>query len=204
MLKTTKNLIGAVIIFVIIIIALLTLKYSTVENYWICKDGQWFKHGNPSTLTPTTSCGIYTITTSIATTTDNIKNDTMIIFVYFPNKLFDSNMVDCSKVFTTERSIIKTSAVGRSALEELFKGPTDQEKEAGYFTTIPEGVKIQKLTIENGVAKVDLSKELEYQVGGSCRVGSIIAEITETLKQFSTVKSVIISIDGRTEDILQP
>ena len=204
MKRITKNLIGAIIIFVIIIIALLALKFSTVEDSWSCINGQWIKHGKPSTSAPTTSCEIFSITTSTPTTADNIEDKTMNIFVFFPNKLFDPNMIDCSKVFTTERSIIKTSTVGRVALEELFKGPTDQEKKAGYFTTIPDGVKIQKLTIENGIAKIDLNEALEYQVGGSCRIGSIISEITETLKQFSTVQKVIISIDGRTEDILQP
>ncbi|MFZ2190325.1 MAG: GerMN domain-containing protein [Candidatus Magasanikiibacteriota bacterium] len=204
MRKITKNLIGAIIIFVIIIIALLTLKYSTIENSWFCKNGQWIKHGKPATSVPTTGCGISTIITSTLITTSTIEKNKMIISVSFPNKIFDPNMIDCSKVFTTERSIIKTPAVGRAALEELFKGPTELEKKAGYFTTIPDGVKIQKLSIVDGVARVDLSKELEYQVGGSCRIGSIIAEITETLKQFSTVQKVIISVDGRTEDILQP
>ena len=33
---------------------------------------------------------------------------------------------------------------------------------------------------------------------------AIRVQITETLEQFPTVDSVIISIDGRTEDILQP
>jgi spore germination protein GerM len=60
------------------------------------------------------------------------------------------------------------------------------------------------LTIEDGVAKVDFNEQLEYEVSGSCRVSAIRAQITETLKQFPTVKEVIISIDGRTEDILQP
>jgi len=126
------------------------------------------------------------------------------VSVSFPNSKLYPNMIDCSKVFEVNRTIAETLAVGKAALEELFKGPTDQEKKDGYFTNIPIGVKIQKLTIENGVAKVDLSKELEQGVGGSCRVDSIRAEITETLKQFSTVQSVIISIDGKTEDILQP
>jgi len=45
---------------------------------------------------------------------------------------------------------------------------------------------------------------LEFQVGGSCRVAAISAQIMETLKQFPTVKDVIISINSRTEDILQP
>lgn len=111
---------------------------------------------------------------------------------------------DCQEVAAKSRQVIKTQAVARAALEELLKGPTESEKQAGFLTSINPGVKIQKLTIENGIAKVDFSKELEEAVGGSCRVTAIRAQITETLKQFETVKEVIISIDGRTEDILQP
>ncbi len=131
-------------------------------------------------------------------------NNQMKVSVSFPNKQLDPNMLDCSKVFETKRAIAKTLAVGRAALEELFKGPTAEEKKAGYFTNIPAGVTIQKLTIENGLAKVDLNEKLEQGVGGSCRVDSIRAQITQTLKQFPTVQNVIISINGRTEDILQP
>lgn len=92
----------------------------------------------------------------------------------------------------------------RLVLEELLKGPTEAEKNSGYFTSINPDVKIQKFSIEDGVAKVDFDKQLEFQMGGSCRVSAIRAQITQTLKQFSEIKDVIISIDGRTEDILQP
>lgn len=97
-----------------------------------------------------------------------------------------------------------TQAIARAAIEELLKGATETEKANGFFTSINEGVKIQKLTIENGVAKIDFDQQIEFQVGGSCRVSAIRAQITETLKQFPTVKEVIISVNDRTEDILQP
>ena len=54
------------------------------------------------------------------------------------------------------------------------------------------------------MAKIDFDSNLEKNVGGSCRVAAIRNQITQTLLQFKTVQSVIISIDGRTEDILQP
>lgn len=130
--------------------------------------------------------------------------ETMTIKIYFPNNIKDPGLLDCAHMYPVERKIAKTMAVARAALEELLKGPTEEEKTAGYLTSINSGVKIQKLTIENGVAKVDFDEQLEYQVGGSCRVTAIGAEITETLKQFPTVKSVIVSINGRAEDILQP
>jgi len=123
--------------------------------------------------------------------------------VFFNNDRMDPEF-SCNKVFPVEREILKTQAVARAALTELLKGPTEAEKAQGFFTSINPGVKIQELTIENGVARVDFDSQLEFQVGGSCRVSAIRAEITQTLKQFPTVSSVIISIDGRTEDILQP
>ena len=60
------------------------------------------------------------------------------------------------------------------------------------------------MTIADETAKVDFDETMEKGMGGSCRVSAIRAQITETLKQFSTVKDVIISVNGRTEDILQP
>ena len=129
--------------------------------------------------------------------------ETMTIKVYFNNDKLDPEF-SCNKVFPVEREISKTQAVAMAALKELLKGTTQGEEEKGFFTNINSGVKIQSLTIENGVAKVEFDEQLEFQVGGSCKVSAIRAQITETLKQFPTVDSVIISINGRTEDILQP
>jgi len=129
--------------------------------------------------------------------------ETMAIKVFFNNNKMDPE-ISCNKVFPVERIIAKTAAVANAALEQLFNGPTEQEKTSGFFTSINSGVKIQKLTIENGVAKVDFNDQLEFQVGGSCRVSAIRAQITQTLKQFLSVSGAIISINNRTEDILQP
>jgi len=129
--------------------------------------------------------------------------ETTIVKVFFNNNQMDPKM-SCNKVFPIERTIKKTEAVGRVAIEELLKGPLETEETQGFFTSINSGVKIQSLIIENGTAKIDFDEQLQFQVGGSCRVSAIRAQIIETLKQFSTVKNVIISINGRTEEILQP
>ena len=130
---------------------------------------------------------------------------TTIVKVYFSNPDLDPNKdFVCHNVFAVERKIPKTETIALASIQELLKGPTDSEKTKGYTTNINEKVKVQKLTIENSTARIDFNNQLEYQVGGSCRITAIIAQITQTLKQFPTVKDVIISIDGRTEDILQP
>lgn len=126
------------------------------------------------------------------------------IKVFFGNTEKDPEVMDCTRMFAVERVVPKTPDIARAALEELLGGPSDAEKTAKYFSSINDGVIIQKLIIENGIAKVDFSKRLEEAVGGSCRVAAISSQIQNTLKQFPTVKNVIISIDGRTEDILQP
>ena len=131
-------------------------------------------------------------------------SDVLAVKVFFNNSIMDPEF-SCDKVFSVDRAIAATQAPGRAVLELLLKGNlTDEEKAAGFTTNINPGVQIQKLTIENGVAKVDFSEELEKTVGGSCRVAAIRAQITQTLKQFPTVNEVIISINGRIEDILQP
>lgn len=123
--------------------------------------------------------------------------------VFFSSNKIDSTRTDCSLVFPVSREI-DNEDIERATLNELFKGLTEQEVENGYFTDIPEGVEIKSLNISDGIARVDLSNELELGVSGSCRVIGIRAQIEETLKQFNTVESVLISIDGKTEDILQP
>jgi hypothetical protein len=129
--------------------------------------------------------------------------ETMAVKAYFNNDRLDPE-VSCNKVFPVERRVLKTKAVARAALEELLKGVKEDEREEGFFTSINAGVKIQRLVIENGIAEVDFDGQIEFQVGGSCRVSAIRSQITETLKQFPTVDSVVISVNGRTEDILQP
>jgi len=137
--------------------------------------------------------------------TPEISQEFMTVNIF----LSDSHFVgepyfDCSRTITVERQVPKTLEVVKTAIEALLRGATQEEINQGFVSNINSGVRIQSLIIENGIAKIDFDEQLEFQVGGSCRVVAIRAQITETLKQFPTVDSVIISINGRTEDILQP
>ncbi len=126
---------------------------------------------------------------------------------FFSNSREDSEMLDCSKVYPTERRVLTAfnkEKIVKNALEELLKGPNLEEKEAGFFTSINEGTQVRSLEIENKIAKVDFDEKLEFQVGGSCRVAAIRSQIIETVRQFQGIDEVVISINGRTEDILQP
>lgn len=304
----------AIVIFICLMFILgflIWTRFSTGEDSWICSNGQWIKHGNPSAPMPTSGCGIsqdqnkvpekpaqdqsqmvrvdfpkadevisspleisgrargnwYFEATfpvklidvngnilatgnaqaqgewttedfvpfisklefSSATSTNGFlvlekdnpsglpenaaeirvpviikETKKTAVKVFFGNSKIDPNVEECNKVYPVTRMITPTEAVARASLEELLKGITDEEKSQGFFTTINPGVTIKSLNIENGIADVDFDEKLGEGVGGSCKVAAIRAQISETLKQFDTVKEVVISINGRTEDILQP
>lgn len=130
--------------------------------------------------------------------------DTITVKVFYSSQIENPQVMECNRTYPVERRIARTPAVGRAALEELLRGPTGEEKAAGYFTSLNDGVRINSLTIVDGVARVDFDARMEEGMGGSCRVAAIRSQITNTLKQFSTVHEAVIGVEGRVEDILQP
>jgi hypothetical protein len=134
-----------------------------------------------------------------------ISQEFMTVKIFLSDSRFAGEpYFDCSRTIAAERKVPKTVAVAKIAIEALLRGATQEEINQGFVSNINSGARIQKLTIENSVAKVDFDEQLEFQVGGSCRVAAIRAQITDTLKQFPAVDDVLISINDRTEDILQP
>jgi hypothetical protein len=133
------------------------------------------------------------------------QNETSQISVFFGNMSLSatSEQDECKRVYKINRSVDKTTAVAKAAIEELLKGPTDVEKAQGYFTSIPAGSKLNSISIVNGEARADFN-EVTESGGGSCSMASRYAQIEKTLMQFSTITSIKLSINGRTGDIFQP
>lgn len=132
------------------------------------------------------------------------SEDKMDVQVFFTNSTIDSEDEPCGKTYPLTRTIKNTPTPVRSALELLLLGPTDEEERGASYTAINEGVVIKGINIEGGVATVDFSKRLMEEVGDSCQVSAIRSQIENTLKQFPSIKEVIISVDGKTEGVLEP
>ncbi len=124
--------------------------------------------------------------------------------VHFVDTSLSENSLFCDHTADVSRSTAKIKSVARFALEQLFAGPSYFEKVRGYTTSINSGVTIKSLTVDDRVAYVDLSDEAQEGVAGSCWVTSIRAQIEATLKQFPSVDSVVISVDGEVDEALQP
>ena len=158
------------------------------EDTWICQDGQWVKPGEASGPMQNGAC----------------PGELMTVQLFFNNSRFDPEY-SCQKTAGVRRQIPENfKDPEKEALESLLAGPNEGELAEQYFTSLPEGVKLNSLKIENGIATADFSQALQEGVGGSCRVSAIRSQITQTLKQFSSVEEVKISINGQTENILQP
>jgi hypothetical protein len=126
--------------------------------------------------------------------------ETMKVSVYFGRQ----GATQCEETGAVPRVITRTKTPARAALEHLLAGPTLKEREQGHFSPIPPGVTIEELSIVEGTGEVDFSEQLKAGAGGSCRARAIRSQIENTLLQFSTVDSVVISVDGRFANVLQP
>jgi len=134
------------------------------------------------------------------TNPEQAEKEAITINVYFNNTNLNPNAEDCSKVYLLIRTVPKTLGVGKAALEELFKGPTEGEKSQGYTSWFSEKTKdiLKSIKIENNTAYVDLKdiRQIIPNVSASCGSAEFLAEIEATLKQFDSVARVIIAIDG--------
>jgi hypothetical protein len=117
------------------------------------------------------------------------------------------------------RRIPKTTRIATAAMEELLWGPREQ---SGLSTSIPlpsevlaygedysdsswgPRVRLLSLTIEQGIAMPNFSREINAYGGGSARVAAIGRQITKTAMQFPSVRAVRVAVEGETEAVLQP
>jgi spore germination protein GerM len=97
-------------------------------------------------------------------------------------------------------SVTRTADPKRAAITRLLSVSAEGGDSAGL---IPRGTKLLTLSVDRGLATVDLSREfLANFHGGSLQESLTLEAITRTLIQFSDVKSVRILVEGRTIDAL--
>jgi len=133
-----------------------------------------------------------------------VSEDMVEVEIFFMNDNLDLWQT-CEKAFPVKREVSSEANVYRSAIEALLDGPTDEEGEQGYSSVIPDGVKLKSVAADaEGKVTADFDADLDKGVAGSCRVTAIRTQIESTLKQFPEVREVVISVEGDSEDVLQP
>ena len=95
------------------------------------------------------------------------------------------------------REVPGTQAIGAAAMTALLAGPTAEERADRVITTaVPSRSRLLGLTIQDGIATVDLSSDFESG-GGSASVLIRLGQVVFTLTQFPTVQGVVFHIEGR-------
>ncbi len=110
---------------------------------------------------------------------------------YFPDE--GNNFV---VPFTQE--IPRVEGIGRLALEQMVEGVKSQEflQGTGLRAPFPSGTEIRGLTIRDGLARVDFSKDfLNYSLKDERLV---ITSLLYTLTEFPTVDRVELQVEGKT------
>ena len=119
---------------------------------------------------------------------------TLTVNVYYPNEQ-GTKLLPSSRKIETGSSKDKYTA----ALESLMKGPTEK----GQTAIFPKKAKLLSVTLKNGTAVVNFSKELQTNfVGGSTGEEMLVGSIVNTLTEFSEVKNVHILIEGKNIETL--
>ena len=96
------------------------------------------------------------------------------------------------------RSVIRavdTPEVAANAIRALIQGPTPAEQDTELSTAVPADTLLLGLTINDGLATIDLSREFEVG-GGSFNILSRLAQVVYTLTQFETIDEVNFRLDG--------
>ena len=117
---------------------------------------------------------------------------TMVIRAYFVL----AGDVGVEGLVPTLREVPETTAVARAAMDALLRGEILADYD-DLSTAIPAGTRLLGLSIRDGIATVDLSREFESG-GGSASAFYRLGQVTYTLTQFPTVRAVLFQVEGKT------
>ena len=110
-----------------------------------------------------------------------------------------------TELVAVARRVSAKIPLAEAVLQELLKGPTAAERQQGLTSLLPERATLQSVSVsETGVVRADFGEGLQQGVGGSMRVMGIRQQIETTLKAIPGITSVVLSVEGETEGILQP
>lgn len=100
-----------------------------------------------------------------------------------------------------EREIPRTKAVLKAAIEELLGLKSRYYLDGALYNALyRSGLRLDSVTITEEKAKIELSGG--YMFKGVCEDARFMAQLTQTAKQFPTVKEVEIFLNGRSLDDL--
>jgi hypothetical protein len=111
-------------------------------------------------------------------------------------------LIGCGdSIIPVNRDVPRTNAPLRAALAVLLSLRDQHFGESGLYNALYQSsLTIENLSIVNGLATMRLRGQ--FQIGGVCDGPRVKAQLEETARQFSTVRSVSVFINGQPLDEL--
>ncbi len=149
--------------------------------------------GPTASLPPSTSPSSSPTGSSAATPTPTTATgDTMIVRAYHVL----GGGVGVEGLVPTLREVPKTAGVARAAMEALLDPGPIRDAYQQVSSAIPPGTRLLGVSVREGVATVDLSRESESG-GGSASMSYRLGQVVYTLTQFPTVQAVSFQVEGK-------
>jgi len=119
------------------------------------------------------------------------KEETVEITLYFPDRQAISLVEEIREIKKSEKMLAEI------VIEELIKGPESKE----LTTLIPNGTKLNLITVENGVCTLDFSEEFIKTSIGTAADTLLIYSIVNSLTVLDDVEKVQFLIDGEPVEV---
>ena len=113
---------------------------------------------------------------------------------------FSKGGEDCNRVYPVERTLVAGQGKIASVLIQLFLGPTETEKAAGYssFFSKETDYILHSVKVRQGIVYVNIKdiRDIIPNASSSCGSAQLLAQMREALQQFPEVNDFRVAING--------
>jgi spore germination protein GerM len=121
-----------------------------------------------------------------------------------PSKVVKVFFFQEGKLVSVDRELPTIENPVLIAIDQLLKGPNDQEVANGFITKIPAGTRSSNVDVEGHTAIVDLNSALVEFEGGTAEAKGIVAQIVYTATSVREIREVILKLQGSDQFVIGP
>jgi spore germination protein GerM len=112
----------------------------------------------------------------------NVEPQTVRVLIYFVRTDSSGKFLRPVRLGAVGREVVTRLSPVEVAIRFLLQGPTPAERKAGFASAIQAGTELIGVTVEDGVADVNLSAEFEAvtsQLGHLMKISQVVWTLTE-------------------------
>lgn len=138
-----------------------------------------------------------TTTDQIPTTPSGLVSKVNVFYIALEDAGKSGKAIGCGdSVVPVSVPITPTQAPLRSALEKLFADKKEMYGQSGFRNAVYQSnLKVDSAVVTNGIANVKISGTV--MLGGECDDPRFISQIEQTVLQFPSIKSAVITINNK-------